>query len=190
MPRQVTRVGPRTKSERRRLFGWLALLGFTPVCVGVAIWAAVSLNGSYPTVAPPVPRGWQAVPGIYASFSAPKSWALQDVMSDASGDVYYSGRGGAAGESVTQADKAPSPYAALPAIIESFLGSGCKVTSVSPTKLRNAAVAWDYHFSLAGGSSGMGILAWVRTTQSEVWLVTDPVTKTSDELLSTLTLAS
>ena len=105
--RHDPRIDPPTKADRRRLWRWAALLAFCPICLGVVVWAALGMNGSYPTVKPPVPAGWQSVPGIYASFSVPGGWSLKQFLSDASGDVYYSGAGGGVGESVTQADRAP-----------------------------------------------------------------------------------
>jgi hypothetical protein len=168
----------------------VALLTLTPVCVGVVLWAALGLNGSYPTVAPPVPRGWQAVPGVYASFSVPRSWALQQFMSDAAGDVYYAGTSGGAGESVTEADVAPSPRAPLPQIVGTFLGGHYRVLSVVPFHLDRAAFAWHYRFLLDDGKNALGTMAWVRTTESEVWLVGLPSSATTQRVLSTLTVAS
>ncbi len=189
-PRHDPRVDPPHKNDRRRLLGWVALLTLTPISIGVVLWAALGLNGSYPTVAPPVPRGWQAVPGVYASFSVPAPWALQQFMSDAAGDVYYAGPGGGAGESVTEADVPPSPQAALPPIVETFLGGHYRVLSVRPFHLARAAQAWHYQFRLAGGKAGLGTMAWVRTTQSEIWLVGLPASATTERVLSTLTVAS
>jgi hypothetical protein len=168
----------------------VALLTLTPVSIGVVLWAALGLNGSYPTVAPPVPTGWQAVPGVYASFSVPRNWTLQQFMSDAAGDVYYAGPGGGAGESVAEADKAPSPHVALPQIVETFLGGHSQVLSVTPFRLAGAAQAWHYRFRLADGKEGLGTMAWVRTTESEVWLVGLPTSATTERALSTLTVAS
>jgi len=167
----------------------VAVLAFTPICLGVLVWATVNWNGSYPTVKAPVPRGWQAVPGIYASFSVPRNWSLQPFMSDAAADIYYSGPAGGVGESVTQADQDPSATGRLPAIVGTFLTERYSVTSLTPFKLRNATVAWRYQFRLANGTKGTGILAWASATQSEVWLIAAPVTATTDEALSTLTLA-
>jgi hypothetical protein len=172
------------------LLGWVALLTFTPVCLGVVLWAAVDLNGNYPTVQPPVPRGWQAVPGIYASFSAPEDWSLDQTMSDSAGDVYYSGRGGAAGESVVQADRAPAATGPLPPIVGTFLGGGYKVISTTPYTLRNATVAWHFRFALATGRTAVATLAWVKATQSLVWLVAVPATPITQRVLTTLTLAT
>lgn len=188
--RHDPRIDPPTKADRRRLGWWLAVLAFTPVCLGVLVWATVSWNGSYPTVNPLVPRGWQAVPGIYASFSVPGNWSLQPFMSDAAADVYYSGPTGGAGESVTQADRAPSPTAPLPPIVGTFLGDRYSVSSLTPFKLHNATVAWRYRFRLANGTNAIGVLAWVGATQSEVWLIASPISATTDKALSTLTLAS
>jgi hypothetical protein len=168
----------------------VALLTLTPVSIGVVLWAALGLNGSYPTVAPPVPRGWQAVAGVYASFSVPKNWTLQQFMSDAAGDVYYAGPGGGAGESVTEADAPPPPRAALPQIVGTFLGGHYRVLSVSPFHLARAAQAWHYRFRLADGDEGLGTMAWVRATESEVWLVSLPASATTEKALSTLTVAS
>jgi hypothetical protein len=187
--RHDPRVDPPTRADRRRTGWWLAVLAFTPICLGVLVWATVNWNGSYPNVKPPVPRGWQAVPGIYASFSVPGDWSLQPFMSDAASDIYYSGPTGGVGESVTEADHEPSPTGHLPLIVGSFLTDRYSVTSVTPFKLRYATVAWRYLFHLADGTKGTGILAWVGGTQSEVWLIATPVTATTDEALSTLTVA-
>ncbi|MGO9661287.1 MAG: hypothetical protein ACLP7F_23400 [Acidimicrobiales bacterium] len=189
-PRHDPRIDPPNKSDRRRLLAWVVLLTLTPICVGVVIWAALGLNGNYPTVAPPVPRGWQAVPGVYASFSVPRDWTLQQFMSDAAGDVYYAGAGGGAGESVTEADVPPLPRAALPQIVETFLGGHYRVLSVRPFHLARAALSWQYQFRLADGKEGLGTMAWVRTTESEVWLVGLPASATTKRILSTLTVAS
>jgi len=187
--RHDPRIDPPTRADRRRTGWWLLVLGFTPICLGVLVWATVNWNGAYPNVKAPVPRGWQAVPGIYASFSVPSDWSLQPFMSDAASDVYYSGRAGGVGESVTQADQEPSATGRLPEIVGSFLTDRYSVTSVTPFKLRNAADAWRYQFRLANGTRATGILAWASATESEVWLVATPVTATTDEALSTLTLA-
>jgi hypothetical protein len=172
------------------LLGWLALLTLTPICIGVVLWAAIGLNGNYPTVAPPVPRGWQSVAGVYASFSVPHSWSLQQFMSDAAGDVYYAGASGGAGESVTEADVPPSPHAALPQIVGTFLGGHYRVLSVKGFHLAGAALSWHYQFLLDDGKKGLGTMAWVKTTESEVWLVALPSSATTERVLSTLTVAS
>jgi len=183
-------AGAASRRDRRRLWMWMAFLGFSPLCVGVVAWAAVAWNGSYPTVSPPLPQGWQAVAGIYASFSAPKSWKLQPGMADAQGDAYYAGPGGAAGEVVRQAGSAPSPTGPLPSVVATFLGGTYRVAGFAPYKVRNAAKAWEYRFELPHGKQALGILAWVKSTQSEVWLVALPASPTAHKLLSTLTLAS
>jgi hypothetical protein len=167
----------------------LVLLAFCPLCVGVVVWATYDLNGSYPTVKPPVPAGWQAVPGIYASFSVPKAWSLQQELSDDVGDVYYAGRAGGAGLSVDQASTAPALGSPIGSIVGAFLQEHYEVTSVSPYKLANATVAWLYHFRLSDGSASLGVHAWVRATQTEVWLVATPISATTQRALSTLTLA-
>jgi len=169
---------------------WVALFAFCPICLGVVLWAALDLNGGYPTVQPPVPAGWQAVPGIYASFSVPSSWSLQQDMSDSAGDIYYSGPGGGAGESVTEADKAPSAGAPLPAIVGTFLEGTYQVSSVNRITLKNATEAWRYRFYLPNGQAATGVMAWVKPTESEVWLVLSPASATAEKALSTLTLAS
>jgi hypothetical protein len=187
--RHDPRIDPPTKADRRRTAWWLGVLAFTPVCLGVLVWATVNWNGSYPTVRPPVPRGWQSVPGIYASFSVPADWSLQQSMSDSAGDIYYSGPAGGLGESVAQADQAPSPGGRLPAIVGTFLEYRYRVSSVTPEKLKNATAAWRYQFRLSNGTDATGLLAWVSTTQSAVWLVASPAGDVADKALSTLTLA-
>ncbi len=187
--RHDPRLDPPTKADRRRLLGWIAFLGLTPICLGVVVWAALGLNGNYPTVAPPVPGGWQAVPGIYASFSAPKSWTLQQYMSDAAGDIYYSGPGGGVGESVTAVTSAPRP-STLPAIVGTYLTSRYVVVARAGLRVRNATRAWRYTFRLTDGATGLGILAWVKPTQSRVWLVVVPASTTTRKVLATLTLAA
>ncbi len=189
-PRHDPRIDPPTKRDRRRLLGWLALLTLTPICIGVVLWAAIGLNGNYPTVAPPVPRGWQSVAGVYASFSVPHSWSLQQFMSDAAGDVYYAGTSGGAGESVTEADVPPSPRGALPQIVGTFLGAHYRVLSVTAFHLAGAELSWHYQFLLGDGKEGLGTMAWVKTTESEVWLVGLPSSATTERVLSTLTVAS
>lgn len=174
---------------RKKIWVWVAFLAFSPICLGVTVWAALSWNGSYPTVKPPVPRGWQAIPGVYASFSVPKGWSLQQGLSDSEGDVYYAGRGGAAAESVTQATRAPSPSRRVPAQISNYLGGRYEVTSITAEKLRNARAAWGYRFMLPGHQQAMGTLAWAKGTQSEVWLVTLQASPTAKKILATLTLA-
>jgi hypothetical protein len=180
--RHDPRIDPPTKADRRRTGWWVAVLAFTPICLGLLVWATVNWNGSYPNVKAPVPYSWQAVPGIYASFSVPGNSSLQPFMSD-------SGPAGGIGESVTQADKEPSATGHLPAIVGTFLTERYSVASVTPFRLRNAAAAWRYQFRLANGTDGTGILAWASATQSEVWLIATPRTATTDEALSTLTLA-
>jgi hypothetical protein len=187
--RHDPRIDPPTSADRRKTAWWLAVLAFTPICLGLLVWATFNWNGSYPNVKAPVPRGWQAVPGIYASFSVPGNWSLQPFMSDAAADIYYSGPAGGIGESVTQADSKPSSTGHLPAIVGTFLTDRYSVTSVTPFKLRNSTAAWRYQFRLANGTNGTGILAWASATQSEVWLIATPVTATTDEALSTLSLA-
>ncbi|MGH9106724.1 MAG: hypothetical protein ACRDZX_12985, partial [Acidimicrobiales bacterium] len=177
------------KAGSRRWLGWVAFLCLTPLCLGGVLWAALGLNGSYPTVRPPVPPGWQPVKGIYASFSAPGSWSLQQSLSDSSGDIYYSGPGGSTGESVSQVKSVPLPQK-LPAIVGTFLGSSYKVTSRSAWAPHNATKAWRYTFALSDGRTGIGVLAWVKPTQSQVWLVAVPASPTAEKVLSTLTLAA
>jgi hypothetical protein len=186
--RHDPRLDPPTKKDRRRLLAWVAFLAVTPVCLGVVVWAAVGLNGSYPTVRSAVPSGWQEVPGIYASFSAPKSWSLQQFMSDSAGDIYYSGPGGGVGESVTQASYAPNP-GVVPPIVATFLVDRYQISSRRPFRLRDASEAWEYQFRLTGGGSAIGVLAWVKPTQSVVWLVVSPVSATTEKVLSTLAVA-
>jgi hypothetical protein len=137
--RHDPRIDPPTKADRRRAGWWVLVLAFTPICLGVLVWATVNWNGSYPNVKAPVPHGWQEVPGIYASFSVPSTWSLQPFLSDPSADVYYSGPAGGIGESVTQADKEPSSTGRLPAVVGTFLTESYRVASVTPFRLRNAA---------------------------------------------------
>lgn len=177
------------RRNRKKVLIWAAFLALCPVCLGVTVWAALAWNGGYPTVKPALPRGWQSVPGVYASFSVPKNWSLEQALSDSNGDVYYSGRDGAAAESVTQADKAPSPSRAVPAQVSNYLGGHFEVTSVTSKTIRNADVAWQYRFKLASSAEALGILAWVKGTQSEVWLIASPASPTATRILSTLTLA-
>lgn len=172
------------------MWRWVALLAFCPICLGVVVWAALGMNGNYPTVNPPVPAGWQSVPGIYASFSVPASWSLKQFMSDSAGDIYYSGPGGGVGESVTQAGRAPDARGDLPEIVGTFLGGKYQVSSLTAAKIKNATVAWLYHFHLANGTSATGVLAWVRPTQSDVWLVATRDSATTKKAIATLTLAS
>lgn len=188
--RHDPRVDPPTREDRRRLWRWVALLAFCPVCLGVVVWAALSLNGSYPTVKPPVPAGWKPVAGVYASFSVPRSWSLKQFMSDSAGDIYYAGPGGGVGESVTQAAKMPAHQGPLPTIVGTFLGGKYQVSNVTLTRVGHATVAWRYQFHLADGTSSTGVLAWVKPTQSEVWLVASRGSATTEKAISTLTLAS
>lgn len=188
--RHDPRIDPPTVQDKRRLWAWLGLLCLTPLCLGVVVWAAVGLNGSYPTVRPPVPAGWIAVRGIYASISVPKGWSLQQLLSDPNGDSYYSGHSGAVGLSVVESDKVPPHIGPLPNVVRDFLGSPYRVARVSPLKLRNAAEAWAYRFALPGGQTGAAVLAWVKVTQTRVWVVATTVTPTAQRVLSTLTLAS
>jgi hypothetical protein len=188
--RHDPRIDPPTRDDRRRLWRWAALLAFCPICLGVVVWAALGMNGSYPTVKPPVPAGWQSVPGVYASFSVPSGWSLKQFMSDASGDIYYSGPGGGVGESVTQADRAPQVHGRLPQVVGTFLGWKYQVSSVSQTKIANATMAWRYRFRLVNGTSSVAVLAWVKPTQSEVWLVASRDSATTEKAISTLTLAT
>ncbi|HMK96153.1 MAG TPA: hypothetical protein VK425_01340 [Acidimicrobiales bacterium] len=187
--RHDPRVDPPTKKDRRRLLFWAGFLGITPVSMGVVVWAAVALNGNYPTVRAPVPHGWQAVPGIYASFSVPGDWSLQQGMSDSAGDVYYSGPGGSTGESVVAAATPPSP-SKLPAIVGTYLVSSFRTETVAPCPLHGANEAWRYTFKLMNGENGAGILAWVKSTQSRVWLLVVASPSVTEKVLSTLTLAS
>jgi hypothetical protein len=188
--RHDPRVDPPNKQDRRRVWWWMALLAFCPICLGVVLWAALDLNGSYPTVKPPVPTGWQAVPGIYASFSVPADWSLDQDMSDSNGDVYYSGRGGGVGQSVAQANTEPSPSGPFPTIVGTFLEAPYHVTSVHKVTIEHATAAWRYEFHLADGRTAAGVMAWVKPTQSEIWLVLSPVSPTTEKVVSTLTLAS
>jgi hypothetical protein len=188
--RHDPRVDPPDRKDRRRVWLWMGLLAFCPICLGVVVWASLDLNGNYPTIKPPVPSGWQAVPGIYASFSLPSGWSLQQEMSDSAGDIYYSGPGGGAGESVQQVDSAPSPQGPLPSIVGTFLETSYRVTSAHQIAVKNATVAWSYQFHLADGRTATGVMAWVKPTQSEIWLVLSPVSPTTEKVLSTLTLAS
>jgi hypothetical protein len=168
----------------------MALLGFTPVCLAVVAWAALGLNGSYPTVRPPVPAGWKAVRGIYASISVPKDWSLQQTLSDSAGDIYYSGRGGGVGLSVVEADHEPTHTGPFPPIVGAFLGgTGFQVSRSSALHLPGATVAWAYRFRLTGGGTGTGVLAWAKPTETRVWLVTSHATATTGRVFSTLTLA-
>ncbi len=187
--RHDPRVDEPTPADRRRVWKWLALLALSPLCAGVVVWATFGLNGAYPTVKPPVPAGWQAISGIYASFSVPKSWTLQEALSDSVGDVYYSGHGGGAGESVIAAGKTPSPNAPTHQIVGVFLQEHYTVLSISPYKLTRATVAWRYRFKLQDGTSAAALLAWARSSDSEVWLVVSPRDATTEKVLSTLTLA-
>ncbi len=168
---------------------WLALLALSPLCIGLAVWASSSPSRPLPTVEPPVPSGWQAVRGIYASFSVPKGWALENALSDQVGDVYYSGRGGGAGESVTEANHEPSAAATPPVMVRVFLQENYRVAGTASLGLHNAAVAWLYRFRLADGSAAAAVHAWVRSSGTDAWLVVSPVNRTTREVLRTLTLA-
>ncbi|HYA45013.1 MAG TPA: hypothetical protein VED59_05360 [Acidimicrobiales bacterium] len=183
------RIDEPTRTDRHRVWWWLALLALCPLCVGVVVWVTLSFNGSYPTVKAPVPAGWQPVDGIYASFSVPKAWTLQQGLSDAVGDVYYAGPGGGAGESVTEASRPPSTNSRPPEIVGTFLQQRYVVSSFAPYKLTNASLAWRYRFKLADGTVAVGIHAWVRSSETEVWLVASPSSATVDRVLSTLTLS-
>jgi len=187
--RHDPRVDPPTKKDRRRLLMWVAFLGVTPICLGVVVWAAFALNGNYPTVRPAVPTGWQSVPGIYASFSVPKGWSLQQGMSDAAGDIYYAGPGGGAGESVAESDRQPSTTT-LPTIVRTYLDGAYTVARETSYKLPNATSAWKFTFKLPSGGTGLAALAWVKATESEVWLIVTPVNATTQRVLTTLALAS
>jgi hypothetical protein len=186
--RSDPRINEPTRADRQRVWKWLALLALSPLCVGLAIWATSGPSPSYPTVKPPVPHGWQAVPGIYASFSVPRGWVLENALSDQMGDVYYSGRGGGAGESVTEANQEPSAATPLPAIIRAFLQENYRVTSSTNYRLHNAAVAWLYRFKLADGTTAAAVHAWVRSSDTDAWLVASPVNPTTQEVLRTLAL--
>ena len=94
------------------------------------------------------------------------------------------------GESVTQADRAPRTHGPLPEIVGTFLGWKYQVSSVTETKIANATMAWRYRFHLANGELSVGVLAWVKPTQSEVWLVASRDSAATEKALSTLTLAS
>jgi hypothetical protein len=188
--RRDPRLGPPTARDRRRSWLWLAFLGISPICIGVVVWASLDLNGSYPTVKPPVPAGWQAVPGIYASFSAPKSWSLDQAMSDSAGDIYYRGTTGAVGESVTESDQLFSLSSGLPTIVATYVGGHYTSYSRQPYHLKHATNAWLYTFRLPGGGQALGVRAWVKATLSQVWLITPAATQTERRILSTLTLAS
>jgi hypothetical protein len=188
-PRHDPRLHQPTRADRRRTWTWLAVLGITPVCVGIVAWAAVGLNGNYPTVKPPVPTGWKAVPGIYASFSVPRSWSLEQGLSDPAGDVFFGAGGRGVGESVTQATRPPSPASPPPAIVTTFLGGPYTGRSYIPVRLKNADRAFEYHFALSGGRAAEAVMAWARGTQSLVWLVAVPASPTGRRSLSTLALA-
>ena len=188
--RHDPRIDPPNQQDHRRKWLWLSLLAFCPICLGVVVWATLDLNGSYPTVKPPVPSGWQAVPGIYASFSVPATWSLNQEMSDSNGDVYYSGAGGGVGESVAQVNSAPDPSGPLPTIVGTFLEAPYRVSSVHKITLEYATLAWRYQFHIADGRTATGVMAWVRPTQSEIWLIVSPVSPTTEKALTTLTLAS
>jgi hypothetical protein len=188
--RHDPRVDPPDRHDRRRVWLWMSLLAFCPICLGVVLWAALDLNGNYPTVKPPVPSGWQAVPGIYASFSVPASWSLQQELSDSAGDIYYSGPGGGIGESVAEVDTAPAASGPLPTIVGTFLEGPYHVASVQKVTLRNATLARRYQFHVADGRTAIGVMAWVKPTESEVWLIVSPLSPTTQKALTTLTLAS
>lgn len=187
--RHDPRVDPPTRSDKRRVWPWVGVLAFSPICLGVMVWAALDLNGGYPTVKPPVPSGWQAVPGIYASISVPKGWSLQQDLSDSNGDIYYSGKSGGVGLSVVEDDKEPSHTGGFPAIVGTFLGRSYHISSVRPISVPHAADAWSYRFALPGGQTGAAILAWAEETQSRVWLVATNLNPTTQRVLTTLTLA-
>ena len=187
--RHDPRIDQPTRADRRRLWKWGALLAFCPICLAVVVWAAVDMNGSYPTVKPPVPSGWQSVPGIYASFSAPGSWSLKQFLSDASGRLLL-GRGWRRRRVSHPSGPRPESAGPLPEIVGTFLGWKYKVNSVSPTKIANATMAWRYHFHLVNGTSSVGCWRWVKPTQSEVWLIASKDSATTEKALSTLTLAS
>lgn len=188
--RHDPRIDPPTRQDKRRLWAWIALLGFTPVCLAGVAWAALGLNGSYPTVRPPVPAGWKAVRGIYASISVPKSWSLQETLSDSAGDIYYSSPGGGVGMSVVEADHEPSHTGRFPPIVGVFLGGGkFQVSRLTSLHLPGATRAWGYRFRLPGGGAGTGVLAWAKPTETRIWLVTNHVTTVTGRIFSTLTLA-
>ena len=49
---------------------------------------------------------------------------------------------------------------------------------------------WRYRFHLVNGTTASGVLAWVKPTQSVVWLIASRDSSITEKAISTLTLAS
>jgi hypothetical protein len=163
----------------------------SPVCLAVVVWYSIGVKPPpVPTVHPPVPAGWQPEANAYVGLSVPSTWVLRPAYSDSNGDSYWSGPGGGVGESVIVASTAPTQKAAPPAVLTSFLpGESYRVISETPIRIPNATVAWRVQLSLRNGTEATAVHAWVRDTQTEVWVVGHPSSATVDQSLRTLTLA-
>lgn len=183
------RLDEPTAADRRRNRRWLVLLLLTPVCLGVVVYAALGTKAApYPEVKPLQPAGWQVETNPYVGLSIPPRWQLNTAFSDQNGDSYWAGTGGVVAESVSVTNVAPTATRKLPEIIGVFLRTGYQVTGVTPITLTNATVAWRYQFALANGQRAVGVHAWVKDNQTEVWFVVTPPNATTDHVLSTLTL--
>jgi hypothetical protein len=162
---------------------------FCPLCLGVVVYAAIGTKQApYPEVKPPTPAGWQVETNPYVGLSIPGGWKLNTAFSDENGDSYWAGPGGVAAESVVVTTKQPTEQAKVPEIVGVFLRDSYRVTSVAPTTLANATVAWRYGFVESNGQRAEGIHAWVKDTETEVWFIVTPPNTTTARVLATLTL--
>ena len=163
--RHDPRLDPPTKADRRRLLGWVAFLSLTPICLAVVVWAALGLNGNYPTVAPPGSRRLASGAGYIRQLLGAQELDAPAVHERCRGRHLLLGAGGGVGESVTAVTSAPRPTA-LPAIVGTYLTSRYVVVARDGLQIRNATKAWRYTFRLTDGATGLGVLAWVKPTQS------------------------
>ena len=136
--RHDPRIDQPTRADRRRLWRWAALLAFCPICLGVVVWAALEHERQLPDRQTAGPVRVAIGPWHLCQFLGARQLVAQAVPERRFGRrLITRAPGGGVGESVTQADRAPTAHGPLPEIVGTFLGWKYQVTSVrrrrSPT---------------------------------------------------------
>lgn len=175
----------------RRTHRWMVGLGVTPVAI-FAIWALVSIFGgpSEPVVHPlHTPKGYAAVTDAYYGFALPAAWKQNSALSDSSGDFYYNGPGGWAGENESIAKTSPTPSTPVPKGLWAYgVTAPTRFTISDGHRIRvpGTNFAWAVTLTRPGGQRSSAVDVWESNSQTEVWLVVHGSARAERNVLSSL----
>lgn len=168
---------------------WMIVVCATPlVIVGVA--AAVSVFGpAAPTVPVSTPPGYQAISDAYFGYVIPKEWKENDSATTDTGDYYYEGPGGWAGEVLGQRSDPPVLGEAPPSELGVFGAAQAMpftLTGGRSVTVPGTTVAWSYRMVRNGSVVASVVDAWVAGSSSEVWLAVHADAATTTSVLTSL----